>query len=457
MTKQTVDVLIRALRAYPCTGSAELCARLGGINRSTLTRALKALGDLVVSGGEARRTRYALRRALRGKETPVPLYRIDVQGKGREIARLSLIAPSGSALSYTEQFPWPLDKDMSEGWFAGLPYPVIDMRPQGFLGRNFARNHALDLGITANPEDWSDDDIAHTLATMGFDQPGDLILGEGAYRRFLAFRRTGDERFLSDAQIEQEYLRLAELALQHGEAGSSAGGEFPKFTASRHLHGGKVGVIVKFSGSDGSPAVQRWADLLVCEHLASLAMSNSLHIPVPESAIHRFAGRTFLEVVRFDRHGDFGRSAVCTLSSLNATLVGRAGEPWPKTGQAFQAAGWLSNMDATRIALAWDFGRLIGNTDMHEGNLAFRPGLTLAPVYDMLPMMYAPLRGGEIPNKQFSPELPLPSEVPVWSKAAQAAISFWHTCAEDARVSANFQRICDENADILATSFARHA
>ena len=457
MTKQRIDELIRALRAHPCAGSAELCARLGGINRSTLTRALKTLGDSVVSGGEARRTRYALRRALRGNETPIPLYRIDENGKGREIGQLSLIAPSGSALSYSEPFPWPLDKDMSEGWFAGLPYPLIDMRPQGFLGRNFARNHALDLGITANPEDWSDDDIAHTLATMGFDQPGDLVLGEGAYRRFLEFSRTGDERFLSDAQIEQEYLRLAELALQHGEAGSSAGGEFPKFTASRHLGGGKVGVIVKFSGADGSPAVQRWSDLLVCEHLASLAMAKGLQIPVPESAIHRFAGRTFLEGVRFDRHGDFGRSAVCTLASLNAALVGSAGAPWPKTGRAFQAAGWLSDTDVTRIALIWSFGRLIGNTDMHEGNLAFRPGLTLAPVYDMLPMMYAPLRGGEIPNKQFSPELPLPPEVPVWTQAAHAAINFWSTCAADSRISTDFRRICDENGKAMATALARHA
>jgi hypothetical protein len=39
----------------------------------------------------------------------------------------------------------------------------------------------------------------------------------------------------------------------------------------------------------------------------------------------------------------------------------------------------------------------LGNTDMQEGNLAFRPGLALARVYDVLSMMYAPLDNGEVP------------------------------------------------------------
>ena len=216
------------LRTHPRAGSADLCVRLGGIDRATLARALKTLGNSVISCGESRRTRYALRRALRGSPAPIPLYRIDEHGQGHGIGHLSFVYPEGSSLSFQQSFAWPLDKDMADGWFDGMPYPLLDMRPQGFLGRNFARAHALDLGVADNPDDWPDDDVAHVLSTMGYDQPGDLILGETAYRRFLEYRRNGSERFLSESQVEAGYPRFAEIALAHGVTGSSAGGEFPK-------------------------------------------------------------------------------------------------------------------------------------------------------------------------------------------------------------------------------------
>ena len=184
-------------------------------------------------------------------------------------------------------------------------------------------------------------------------------------------------------------------------------------------------------------------------------MPRVLQVPSAESAIYQYGGRTFLEVVRFDRHGDFGRSPVCTLGSLNAALIGSAGGNWPNAVRVLQAAGWLSETDTITVALIWWFGKLIGNTDMHDGNLAFRPGLALAPAYDMLPMAYAPMRGGELPNREFSPDLPLPAEAPIWIEAAVAAVYFWNTCAEDTRISADFRRICDDNGRNMATLVSR--
>jgi hypothetical protein len=455
VTKLRTDDLTRILREHSRAGSTELCARLNGISRATLTRALKTLGDAVIVGGESRRTRYALRRPLRGNATPVPLYRIDEHGQGHEIGQLSLVFPEGSHLSFQETFSWPLDRDMSDGWFHGLPYVLVDMRPQGFLGRNFAHARALDLGVSDNPDDWPEDDVVHVLATTGYDQPGDLILGEVAYRRFLNYRQTGEDRFLAESAVEASYLKSAEDAMRHSDAGSSAGGEFPKFTASRHLNGKKVDVIIKFSGADDSPAVRRWSDLLVCEHLAAVTMPRKLQVLSADSAIYQCNGRTLLEVVRFDRHGDFGRSPVCTLTSLNAALIGTAGGPWPKTVRMLQAAGWLSEADTREVALIWWFGRLIGNTDMHDGNLAFRPGLALAPAYDMLPMAYAPMRGGELPNREYSPDLPLPAEAPIWRQAAEAAVYFWNMCAEDPRIGTDFRRICDVNGRNMTTLLSR--
>ncbi|TAK68322.1 MAG: type II toxin-antitoxin system HipA family toxinoxin YjjJ [Betaproteobacteria bacterium] len=452
MTKLAAETLLRALRQNPRAGSSTLCRLLSGVNRSTLARGLGVLGPQVVSRGAARRARYALRRALRGSEASLPLYRIDEQGRGHEVGQLDLIYPAGSALAFTEPFPWPLIDDMRDGWFDGLPYPLVDMRPQGFLGRNFAHRHAFDLAVSDNPEEWSDDDITHVLATLGHDQPGNLILGEASYRRFLENRRAGDERLLTDAQVESAYPEFAAATLAQGIEGSSAGGEFPKFTASRTLDRGKVDVIVKFSGADDSAAVRRWSDLLVCENLALETVGHQLQVPAAQSAIRLYAGRTFLEVIRFDRHGDFGRSAVCTLSGINAALVGSAAAPWPRIAQVLFDAGWLSTDDVSRIALIWWFGRLIGNTDMHEGNLAFRPGLALAPAYDMLPMMYAPLRGGELPHRRYVPALPLPDESRVWQQAAPAALSYWRTCAEDTRISRDFRRVCAENAQTLTAA-----
>jgi hypothetical protein len=450
MTKVLPEMLLRVLRENPRAKSADLCRLLGNINRSTLSRGLHSLGDRVVSRGGSRRTRHALRRALRGGEASLPLYRIDEAGRGHEVGQLDLVYPEGSALSLVGEFPWPLSEDMKDGWFDGLPYPLVDMRPQGFIGRNFARKYALDLHVPENPEEWAEHDIVHVLSIMGHDQPGDLILGEASYRRFIEARQMGRERYLTEDLMALAYPERAAMALAHGVAGSSTGGEFPKFTASRTLDEKNVEVIVKFSGGDNSPAVRRWADLLVCEHLALDTVRSQFQIPAAESSIRRYSGRTFLEVIRFDRHGEFGRSAVCTLGSLNSALVGYGASPWPRTAQALHKAGWLSAEDLSRIERVWWFGRLIGNTDMHEGNLAFRPGLALAPVYDMLPMMYAPSRGGELPGRTYTAALPLPGELSVWGQVAEVAIDYWARCSADQRISGDFRAVCAENAKVIA-------
>ena len=458
MTKLRDDDLLRVLRANPRAGSALLCRLLGGINRSTLARAVQALGDRVVSRGGSRRTRHALRRALRGSGQGMPLYRIDAAGEGHEVGHLDLTYPGGSALRLSAPFPWPLDADMADGWFEGLPYPLADMRPQGFIGRNFARRHVLDLGVADNPDHWSEDDILHVLSLWGNDQPGDLILGEAAYRRFLDSRRAGADDFLGDERIAEAYPALAAAALAHGVAASSAAGEFPKFTVGRRWAGEVGHVIVKFSGADDSAAVRRWSDLLVCEHLALEALRELLGLDAAQNTVYCFDGRSFLEVRRFDRHGACGRSPVCTLGSIEAALLGQGPTAWPLAALALQQSGWLTVADTEQVALLWWFGKLIGNSDMHEGNLAFFPGpgaargagLVLAPAYDMLPMHYAPLRGGELPERTFVPDLPLPTEADQWRRAADAAARYWHRCAGDARISADFRRICAGNADLLA-------
>lgn len=160
-------------------------------------------------------------------------------------------------------------------------------------------------------------------------------------------------------------------------------------------------------------------------------------------------GRTFLEVERFDRLGAHGHSPVWTLASLNLALIGRASEPWPLKAADLHRRGWLPSAELERIRRLWWFGRLIANTDMHDGNLAFVPGLALAPVYDMLPMRYAPTRTGEVPSIEYEPPMPRPEDQDVWLDAHRAALCFWERAATDTRLSAAFRAIAGQNSGVL--------
>jgi hypothetical protein len=474
MSQDLSSVLRRRGRQY----AGELL-KLLGVSRPTLMRAVQAASAEVVVRGRARRTAYAARRALRGSLSPLPLYRVDEAGQVQEIARLDLTYPDGCALEFLQDFGWPLDAGaMQEGWFEGLPYPLQDMRPQGFLGRHFARRHSALLQVPENPALWTDDDALHALSLLGADTPGNLILGEAACRTWLdqvqSYRQAPDTPGWAEDELAEAYPRLAEQALAQGVPGSSAGGEFPKFTALRREAAQHV--LVKFSGSDGAPGTQRWADLLVCEHLAGQVLQDQLGIRAAASRILSSGGRTFLEVARFDRHGLFGRSGLVSWAALDGAFFGTAGRPWGEAGRRLAERGWLSAREAEQLARLWHFGQLIGNSDMHDGNLSFqlstgpsgsdgaggsqlssqrevaRRGsrLRLAPVYDMLPMRYAPVQGMELMMRDITPRLPLPGEQAAWQVAARAALVFWQTSAEDPRISAGFRQVCGGNAGVLA-------
>jgi hypothetical protein len=254
---------------------------------------------------------------------------------------------------------------------------------------------------------------------------------------------------VDDAAREQRWPALAAVAMARGLPESSAGGEFPKFTALREVAGEVKSVLVKFSGSDDSPGSRRWADLLVCEHLAGVALAGLPGLEAARSQLTKAGGRTFLEVERFDRQGAFGRSPVCSWAALNAGLLGLSTRAWSVGATALRTRGWLSDEAERAIATLWEFGQMIANTDMHEGNLSFRPGLRLAPVYDMLPMAYAPQGGMELPRWTFAPALPLPAQRPAWETARPAAEAFWAMAAGDSRISEDFRDICAENAQYL--------
>jgi hypothetical protein len=428
---------------------APMLAKTLGVSQPTLSRLLRRLGPEVVPIGAARQRRYALSRRVRGLPASQPLFRVLPTGRGERIGVLQSLEPEGFVVDGVTTLGWPLG-DMHEGYFEGLPYFLYDSRPQGFLGRAFATRRARALSIPEDPTRWSDDDVLVALSLAGEDLPGDLVVGESSYERLLE-RMRESKPALEDAQLALRYPELADQVLEGGPGGSSAGGEFPKFTATLQLSDEHQEVIVKFSAADDTAAARRWADLLIAESIAAKIVGETLFETAPSRILH-FAGRTFLEVARSDRVGAWGRRAICTLSSIDAALLGLGDARWDRAAEELRRLRLIDENTRESMLALWSFGGLIANTDMHPGNLAFWPSdglLALRPVYDMLPMLYAPLRSGEVPMLQFRPGLPMPGLEAPWRKAAAAARAFWQACEANANISAGFRAIAGANADAV--------
>lgn len=444
------DQLPGLLRRHPGAKAAKL-ATLAQVSKPTMLRMLKDAPADVVRVGKAGTTCYFLRRSLMGLAHDVPVYAVDSVGQATQVGALKLLEPRGTFMDVASM-GWPVDPEFALGvWPHGLPYPLQDMRPQGFLGRQFAHREATTLGVSDNPKHWSDNDALHILIQKGVDTSGNLILGDTALQLWLD-AKTRPVRALTADTIAQAYVDLATVASEGGIAGSSAAGEFPKFTALRDAPGAQTAhVLVKFSAADASNTVRRWSDLLVCEHLALEAIRAIPGIRSARSRIIQSQGRTFLEVERFDRHGLHGRSALCCLDTIEASILTQTSTDWGSAGELLFRQGWLERDAVEQLRTISAFGKLIANTDMHKGNLSFVPGptMTVAPVYDMLPMQYAPLAGGEISNRVFAPGLPMPTERSPWLLASGCARAFWQSAADDERISHPFREICRQNALIL--------
>lgn len=371
------------------------------ISQPTVSRALASLGDEVVRIGSGSSIRYALRDNTRGFAS-APVFQVSDEGLIRALGTLVPVRPEGFVLVQADGVRLHSD---------GLPWWLFDMQPQGYLGRAYARAYAAGLALPANPEHWSDTEVIRALLAHGQDAVGNLLIGELARDRFIgmpaplpADRATG-------------YPALARAAGAGELPGSSAGGEQPKFCAYTE----RGHVLVKFSAPDDNPISERWRDLLLAEHLA-------LSVLGVETEVFDFGGQRFLEVPRFDRVGQFGRIGVLSLRALDGEFVGDASAPWPSLVSRLAADGHVDAEAIAGAALRWAFGTLIGNTDMHAGNLSFtsrhgRP-YQLAPAYDVLPMGFAPGSGGAIVNTLWPASLSASVDGETWRAAMGLAELF---------------------------------
>ncbi|HDT2077811.1 MULTISPECIES: type II toxin-antitoxin system HipA family toxin YjjJ [Enterobacter] len=386
-----------------------------GISQPTASRAIKALGDEVVRIGSGPSIHYVLRDALRGFSS-APIYRITEEGKVKPLGQLIPVYPDGFVMEQADNICLHSD---------GLPWWLFDMRPQGYLGRAYASRFSTELGLPANPENWTDSDVIRALLAHGHDAVGNVLIGEQARNHFVDMPQpVAVERATA-------YPSLA-LAVSSGEVpGSSAGGEQPKFcTYTERGH-----VIVKFTAPDDNPISERWRDLLLAEHLA-------LKVLDVETEVFDFGGQRFLEIPRFDRVGPLGRKGLFSLRALEAEFVGRAREAWPVLVNELVKQGCVHPDAIAGTARLWAFGMLIGNTDMHHGNLSFisahgRP-YHLAPAYDMLPMGFAPKSGGGMVNT-LRPAMLLDAIAgEIWHESLELAERFYALVSDCNRFSASF-------------------
>lgn len=368
--------------------SAAQLRRKLSISQPTMSLALALLGGEIVRFGAARSIHYTLRDYTR-RLPDIPIYRINAEGSVRPLGTLIPVRPEGFVMRQEESTTLQSD---------GLPWWLFDMRPQGYLGRAYASRHGAELGLPDQLKDWTDTHILRALLMHGHDIVGNILLGENARDHFLA---TSIPEPISLSQKAEEYARSA-LEVARGETlGSPAGGEQPKFTAYAMTSNGDCHVIVKFSELEDSPVSERWRDLLLAEHLALETLRED-DIPAAKTQIIDHGGQRFLEVERFDRIGSLGRHAMYSLSALDAEFVGLGTGGWPVIARILADDRQIYPEAADGANILWAFGTLIGNSDMHNGNLSFisehgRP-YSIAPAYDMTPMAFAPRRGSGLPD-----------------------------------------------------------
>lgn len=379
----TTSTLIQFLRSQGASSSAQLQAALK-LSQPTVSRLLKHLDDEIIVCGQGKRTRYALAQPIGQAASQQPLWLTDATGLTTRIGTLSWLAKSqmlvqGDGLDGIFQASAP----------ALLPWYLSPLRAQGFLGRVLAQQ-LYGLGLPVNPETW-DAQCALMAALHTHDAPGALLLGHD---------NTGTPPLSAVLPADDPGQVLDALAANVAQTlpvGSSAAGEQPKFVA---LNSQQEPVLVKFSPPAGTPYGERWRDLLCAEVLCNQVLGDHGYA-VAQSHIVQSSSRTYLISKRFDRLGTNGRKHVVSIGAAHLGFVKEPYVNWAATADVLVRRGKLSAQDAEQLHALLQFGRMIGNTDMHSGNASLfvagaslqeiaQGAFSLAPVYDMLPMRWKP-------------------------------------------------------------------
>ena len=438
-TPPHATALLERLARGPAS-AAELANALH-ISQPTLSRAMVVLErqGQVARIGSTRGARYSLRtRTVGGIGTQWPLYRVDEKGRLHELGTIHALATNQYVVA-REAGQNPLER--MHGLFDGIPYYLQDARPDGFLGRAIPTMYP-ELALPPRVVDWTDDHFLVYLTRRGAGNVGDLIVGAEALNRYIEAGNVPP--IVRPEERGATYPAFARAAMAGTPPGSSAQGEQPKFIVSVGDREHPTEMIVKFSPPVTTPIGQRWADLLIAEHLAHRVLAER-GIPACRSTVLRFEDRVFLEVERFDRIAGEGRRGAVSLLAIDTARYGQL-DSWAACAQRLAADALLSAQDAEHVRLLDLFGALIANTDRHFGNITLFDGYAgpfqLAPVYDMLPMLFAP-QSDQIVERQFEPARPTAASLSLWPRARALADVYWEFLAQEPGLSGEFRQLSE--------------
>lgn len=496
-----LTALLEQLRQRGLASAPQLQAALG-ISQPTLWRRLAHLQTVIQTGtqgltqtatqvvsqsgrqavrslGAGRSTRYAWPQPIVGRGGEQPLWAVDEAGQAHRCATLLYLGPpqagagqgrlavqweavpgggepgSAGSVGSTHTAGASTTAELFERW----PWYLATLRAEGWLGRCLARRLAP-FGLDANPERWPfEHQIFAALHTP--DAPGALLLGEPEGSALPGAPATA----LPTLHREADYDQLAAEEGTGQRAGSSAGGEQSKFLA-RNAQGHPV--LVKFSPPRGTPFGERWHDLLHAEALA-LQVLSSHGVPVAATECVQTAQRSYLVSSRFDRltsepslpsqkkGAATGRRHALPLHAVHASFVGGPQQHWAATCEALERQGQLPAGSGYQVRALMHFGRLIGNSDMHFGNLSLltdamalwhhpalrlKPRFSLAPVYDMLPMHWRP---DPATGELYWTPLAL-DDIDLRGPAREVAQEFWERATELKATSRGFRGLAGEMA-----------
>ena len=430
---------LRQLLKKRIMNSRELVQGLD-VSQPTLSRLLAGMNHEIVVMGKGRATCYGLPRKVHGKKSRFPVYTIDPRGDAHLYGYLTALQGG--------QYWWETVDNNGE-IHNQIPWFLHDQRPNGYSGRSFAFRQSENLKLPRKLADWNDDDTLYASSLHGENRIGNIIVGEESLARYLALSRELPEPLDMDSRA-WTYPQLAQKTLAGEHDSASAGGEQPKFSTYVDDHGTPCHMLIKFSPASESDESRRYADLLICEHLALEA----IRVAGQNAARSRLliaGNQVFLCLKRFDRRGISGRLPSISLRALHARIQAPC-DNWIDASMRLEKHRLVSSTEAKKLRWLTLFSSFIGNTNQHFGNISLIPHQNdtyiFAPFYGTRPTHYEPV-SGEIPQRLFTPPT-IRNEVALErQKALDAAIFFWKSAAIDKRISKEFRQICYENCEIL--------
>jgi HipA-like C-terminal domain len=406
---------------------------------SSISLAVQKLGGRVHRIGAARSTKYALKKDILGLDAQQALLWNGPDMEGN-------MPQHWGHLTYLHGDRLHV-KSQERSWLTQgkLPWFLTPLRPLGFLGRELARSRQ---DFPPDPDRWTLEQVLH----VAIDKVDDV---SGAFF-FNSIETTNWSAPNIATGPAQHYDLLAQQIGTSLPAGSSAAGDQPKFLVNRRSAGC---FLIKFSPPRGTPFGERWNAMLLLEKLA-LDILQVHGILSANTQIIQSTKRTYLQSQRFDRNVDHQMRHVVAIAALHDEFAGGSWMNWVTTSEGLAKKGMITAQELSHIASIFTFGHFIGNTDMHSGNLSFfvddviKPTIRLAPVYDMLPMMWKP----DIHQGALSDSPVRPQRMPTGFSAEQAqarewAIEFWEQAAQ-LDIGADLQSASLESARRLKTNFA---